>query len=74
MLTMVWLLREIQTIFITLNQVVYKIMLYTNLGNVYAALIWQKEAGDKSDISCKRAKHVYHFHWRQWNSMMSNLT
>ena len=27
-----------------------------------AALLWQKEASDKSDISCKRAKCVCHFH------------
>ena len=26
------------------------------------ALLWQKEASDKSDISCKRAKCVCHFH------------
>ena len=37
----------------------------------YAALLWQKEASDKSDISCKLAKCVCHFHWRQWNIMMS---
>ena len=40
----------------------------------YAALIWQKEASDKSDISRKRAKCVCHLHWRQWNIMMSYLT
>ena len=40
----------------------------------YAALLWQKEASDKRDISCKRAKCVCHFHWRQWNIMMSYLT
>ena len=40
----------------------------------YTALLWQKEASDKSDISCKRAKCVCHFHWRQWNIMMSYLT
>ena len=40
----------------------------------YAALLWQKEASDKCDISCKRAKCVHHFHWRQWNIMMSYLT
>ena len=40
----------------------------------YTALIWQKEASDKCDISCKRAKCVCHFHWRQWNIMMSYLT
>ena len=39
-----------------------------------SALIWQKEASDKSDISCKRAKCVCHLHWRQWNIMMSYLT
>ena len=31
----------------------------------------KKEASNKSDISCKRAKCVCHFHWRQWNIMMS---
>ena len=41
---------------------------------IVTALIWQKEASDKSDISCKRAKCVCHFHWRQWNIMMSYLT
>ena len=40
----------------------------------YAALIWQKEASDKSDISRKRAKCVCHLHWRQWNIRMSYLT
>ena len=40
----------------------------------YSALIWQKEASDKSDISRKRAKCVRHLHWRQWNIMMSYLT
>ena len=38
------------------------------------ALIWQKEASDKSDISRKRAKCVCHLHWCQWNIMMSYLT
>ena len=28
----------------------------------YTALIWQKEASDKSDISRKRAKCVCHLH------------
>ena len=41
---------------------------------IYTALIWQKEASDKSDISCKRAKCVCHLHWRQWNIRMSYLT
>ena len=40
----------------------------------YAALLWQKEVSDKSEISCKRAKCVCHFHWHQWNIMMSYLT
>ena len=40
----------------------------------YSALIWQKEASDKSDISRKRAKCVCHLDWRQWNIMMSYLT
>ena len=40
----------------------------------HTSLLWQKEASDKSDISCKRAKCVWHFHWRQWNIMMSYLT
>ena len=38
-----------------------------------SALIWQKEASDKSDISRKRAKCVFHLHWRQWNIRMSYL-
>ena len=29
----------------------------------YTALIWQKEASDKSDISRKRAKCVCHLHY-----------
>ena len=41
---------------------------------IYTALIWQKEASDKSDISRKRAKCVCHLHWRQWNIRMSYLT
>ena len=41
--------------------------------HTYTALLWQKEASDKSDISCKRAKCVCHLHWRQWNIMMSYL-
>ena len=41
---------------------------------ISSALIWQKEASDKSDISRKRAKCVCHLHWRQWNIMMSYLT
>ena len=41
---------------------------------VHTALIWQKEASDKSDITRKRAKCVCHLHWRQWNIMMSYLT
>ena len=40
----------------------------------YTALLWQKEASDKIEISCKRANCVRHFHWRQWNIMMSYLT
>ena len=28
----------------------------------YTALLWQKEASDKSEISCKRAKCVRHLH------------
>ena len=44
---------------------VHRAFVYT----VYSALLWQKEASDKSDISCKRAKCVRHFHWRQWNIM-----
>ena len=31
-------------------------------GGGYTALLWQKEASDKSAISCKRAKCVCHFH------------
>ena len=44
------------------------------LGDSKSALIWQKEASDKSDISRKTAKCVCHLHWRQWNIMMSYLT
>ena len=40
----------------------------------HTALIWQKEASDKSYISRKRAKCICHLHWRQWNIMMSYLT
>ena len=32
------------------------------LKQTYSALIWQKEASDKSDISRKRAKCVCHLH------------
>ena len=32
---------------------------------------WQKEASDKSKISCKTVKYVCHFRWCQWNIMMS---
>ena len=39
-----------------------------------SALLWQKEASDKSDISCNRAKCVCHFYWRQWNIVMSYLS
>ena len=48
---------------------------HANTGHVNnSALIWQKEASDKSDISHKRAKCVCHLHWCQWNIMMSYLT
>ena len=40
----------------------------------HSALIWQKEASDKSDISRKWAKCVCQLHWRQWNIRMSYLT
>ena len=40
----------------------------------YSALIWQKEASGKSDISRTRATCVCHLHWRQWNIRMSYLT
>ena len=40
----------------------------------YSALLWQKEASDKSGISCKRARCVCHLHWRQWNITMSYVT
>ena len=53
---------------------VHKLTEYCVQGSVYSALIWQKEASDKSDISRKRAKCVCHLHWRQWNIMMSYLT
>ena len=35
--------------------------LHTNKCIYNAALLWQKEASDKSEISCKRAKCVCHF-------------
>ena len=38
------------------------------------ALLWQQEASDQNYISCKSAKCVCHFHWRQWNIKMSYLT
>ena len=38
-------------------------------------LLWQKEASDNSDISCKiKEQNVCHFHWHQWNIMMSYPT
>ena len=40
----------------------------------HTALLWQKEASDKRDISCKRAKCICHFHWRQWNIMIFYFT
>ena len=46
----------------------------TEIERNHNALIWQKEASDKSEISRKRAKCVCHLHWRQWNIMMSYLT
>ena len=39
-----------------------------------SALLWQKEASNKSDISSKRAKCVRHFCRHQWYIMMSDLT
>ena len=36
--------------------------LFSALFAYYAALLWQKEASDKSYISCKSAKCVCHFH------------
>ena len=50
------------------------ILLNDDAVSYYSALIWQKEASDKSDISRKRAKCVCHLHWRQWNIMMSYRT
>ena len=44
------------------------------MNDKHTALLWQKEASDKSDISRKRAKRVCHLHWRQWNIRMSYLT
>ena len=44
------------------------------LGGLISTLRGQKEASDKSDIFRKRAKCVCHFHWQQWNIMMSYLT
>ena len=40
----------------------------------YSALLWQKEGSDKSEISCKRAECICHFHWCQWIIIMSHLT
>ena len=37
---------------------------------MYTAQLWQKDTSDKSDISCKRAKCVCHFHWHQWNTIL----
>ena len=44
-------------------------LLHTNTGFILklhvvnsALQVWQKEASDKSEISCKRAKCVCHFH------------
>ena len=31
-------------------------------GRLNYPILWQKKASDKSDISCKRAKCVSHFH------------
>ena len=40
-----------------------------------SALIWQKEASDKSDIGLVKEQNVSsHLHWRQWNIMLSYLT
>ena len=36
----------------------------------YTALLWQKEASDKSGISRKLAKCICHFHWCQLSIMM----
>ena len=44
------------------------------LGISGTAILWQKEASDKSDILFKRATCVCHFHWCQWNIMVSCLT
>ena len=40
----------------------------------HTALLWQKEVGDKSDISCKRANCVCHLHRDQWNIIIPYLT
>ena len=53
---------------------IYSITVDYKVHLVPTALLGQKEASDKSDISYKRAKCVCHFHWRQWNIMMSYLT
>ena len=37
------------------------------------ALLWQKEASDKSGISCKWAKCFCHYRWWRWIVMMSYL-
>ena len=40
---------------------------------IYSALLWQKEASDENEISCKLAKCVCHLHWHQCTIMMSWL-
>ena len=65
---------NILIIMIIVIMIMLIIVINDNDGNNNTALIWQKEASDKSDISRKRAKCVCHLHWRQWNIMMSYLT
>ena len=46
---------------------------FWNYRTHYTALLWQKEASDESDFSCKRAKCVFQLHWHQCNIMTSRL-
>ena len=40
-------------------------------------LLWQKEASDRSEIPCKRAKCVSYFHWRlsvEYHHVLRNIS
>ena len=69
-----WQMRAHSLQYIFLFLLVHNSEFLENLIKSYSALIWQKEASDKSDISRKRAKCVCHLHWRQWNIRMSYFT